>query len=168
MKRKRIIIILIVLGVLAAVLMFLNLSRQDKSRPQLDVIFNNNLQIVELSQLAAEDASIYDLRVVAAGLSATTSSDSQQLISYYQDRYGKEPKEVKVAEGSGPLGELEATEAGAGFDNVYKDKTMELLAANLNTIRAVFEETTRPSLRELLQAIFENQSDAYQELQDSS
>ena len=168
MKRKRLIIILIILVVPAVIFTVLNLRGSgDSTRTQLDQLFNDNKQIVELSKEAASDASLFGLKTAAASLAAATTSDNQLLTAYYQDRYGKTPKTVKSAKDATPLDKLKAAEAGSGYDSIYKQAVTELLNGNLALAKTMHAQAKRAELKAMLEQLYDNQAIGLEQLNSS-
>src|SRR5688572_11926403 len=165
MNRKRLIILGVVLLVPAIILAFLNFQGTgDDSRVQLDTVFNNNQQLVDLGKEAAVNASIYGLKVVASDLAATSASDNQLLSKYYEERYGKEPKKRKLAKEDNPVEKLKTTEKGSGFDRQYKEFATSRLEENLSIMSTLFDATKNQELRELLSTIYDNQAKGLEKL----
>lgn len=165
MKRQRQIVILVVLLIPALIFTYLNLrGTGDDTRVQLDTIFGNNEQIVELSKEASTNGSQFSLKTAAASLAATTASDNQQLTTYYKDRYGKSPKKFKPAKGEGALDKLKAAESGSGYDSLYKQATVKLLEANFTLLEAIHDQARKPELKTLLETIYDSQAEGLNQL----
>lgn len=169
---KKLLIILGVLAALALVFMALNLLRGGATdvRSQLDAVFNTDQQITDLSLEASNRGGVYALKVVASNIAATSSSDLQQLKTAYEQAYGKELKEAKLAKEQDPVQILKATEDGIDFDSKYKELATQALEQNIATMRAVLSQATQKdqaSFGAPLETAINNQTSSLEQLKNT-
>lgn len=138
-------------------LVVINFTGNDTSKADLENVYKTNSTIISLSKLAQKSAGSYNVKVVATNIATTTASDSTQISSYYNKRYGKalklkKPSKEEVAADPSTL--LASKEEGIDFDTQYKKSVQEQLEANLNQIRTLYNSSQKSDLRAVLEGAY--------------
>lgn len=161
MNRRKLWLIVIVLAVLAVGFMLLRvIFSGDEIQPQLQSIMNNQQTISELSDAAAQNASVYELKTKAATVAVTTASDNQQLQTFYKQRYRKDFKPAKSQEAQ----QLIDTQPGSGYDSKYKELVRKQLETNQASLRTVYNQSQNQQLKDLIKTAFNNQNAALEQI----
>lgn len=125
------------------------LTRTETVQPQFRDALVAQFTIVQLSDLAVENASDPELRNRASIISSTVNSDFYTLRPFYVDAYGELPGQNPEQES---INELEST--NEGFDELYREMALgylRLSRGDLEQLRGQgseeFEEAVNSALR---------------------
>lgn len=162
---RKIYIIMAVLLAITVLLFALNSGKGDTSaRTEVLSVLNLQSEIKGLSDQAVARGSVYELKVVASNISATTASDTQSLSANFKKAFGKTFKAPKAKAGNS-LDALKKTENGTAFDSQYKTSVTTALETSTAALQSALEKPIPEELKAALNTALANQTSALQQLQ---
>src|SRR4051812_34449161 len=127
--RKLMLYGLIGIGIIIA-LLFIKSVFKDKLRPNLDSIYKTQSAIILLANEARQHSDSLEIQTAASNTLITVTSQNQQLITYYKEKYGKLPPALKEATSAEVLSSLKSASPGSAYDSKAKELLVQYL--NLN------------------------------------
>jgi hypothetical protein len=155
MDRKKIMIVIGVLtGLLILVLLFSSLGGGEDLGPKLAGVIERNITMQEASDLAKKEAGDFDLRSSAATASIVISSDNSPLSDYFVQQFELTPPVVN----QGKIDQLSTTQGTAAFDDNYQIFMREELQLNLTLLSTLVKDVSDPDIKAHLEEMSKHQT----------
>ncbi len=160
MDKSKIIVVGLIVFVLLVALLIVRSMFSDDTEPISAEMLQAQSTLIELSDMATDDARSSSTRLNAASILSTTTTDYRYLQKVHQDRYGSTVDAVDTI----AVEELEGSREN--YDNIYNELANDFLEISINRLNLLRRETKDPVALEAIDAAISNQESQLERIQN--
>lgn len=160
MDKSKLIVVGLIAFVLLVVLLVVRSILSDDTEPISTEMLQAQATLIEISDMAADDARSSSTRINAASILSTTTTDYRYLQEAHQDRYGSTVDEVDVT----AVEDLEGSREN--YDNIYNELANDYLEISLDRLSLLRNQTDDPMHLEAIDVAMSNQQSQLERIQE--